>query len=160
MDVPGDVNYQNHMTADEMKQDYSSLTIQTNPEDAQKAIEAINAFNSSKPDYNLYGNNCSTVCRDVLHKILKLDSTSYKPGSVWADIYKKWSKAALTQKPGSKPPEVQSKHGKDYGQPRYGGMDPFDFAWLLLHQQSGCVTTFGPDGHGGSKPITFCDPNM
>lgn len=38
-DVAGDTNYQSHMSADEMRQDYSSLTIQTNPEDAEKAIQ-------------------------------------------------------------------------------------------------------------------------
>jgi hypothetical protein len=155
MDVPGDVNYQNHMSADEMRQDYTSLTIQTNPEDAQKAIQAINTFNGSNPDYNLYGTNCSTVCRDVLHKILKLDSTSIKPGSLWGDIYKKWSNAALNQKPGSKSPAVQSKHGVDYGRSRYG-MNTFDFMWLLLHPQKACVTTLAPDGKGGVKPVTTC----
>jgi Domain of unknown function (DUF4105) len=127
------------MTADDMRQHYASLTIQTNPEDAQKAITAINSFNGQDPDYELYSNNCTTVCRDVLHKILKLDSASIKPSSLWAEIFRKWSNAALTQKPGSKPPTVQSKPGKDYGQPRFA-TNTFDFVWLLMHPPQTCVT--------------------
>ena len=152
MDVPGDVNYQNHMSPDEMRQDYTSLTIQTNPEDAQKAIQAINQFNGKAENYNLYGQNCTTVCRDVLKKILKLDSTSIKPKALWSDIFKKWSNQALTQPPGSKPPTVQSNHGTDYGQPRYG-MNTFDFVQLLLRPQRACVTT---PGLNGGPPETVC----
>jgi RHS repeat-associated protein len=151
MDVPGDVNYQNHMSADEMRQDYSSLTIQTNPEDAQKAIQAINTTNSANPNYNLYSSNCTTVCRDVLKKILKLNSASIRPKSLWGDIFKKWSKQALMQPPKSKPPTVQSKHGTDYGQPRYP-TNTFEFLWLILHPLKACVTTFGPRG-----PYTTCE---
>jgi hypothetical protein len=120
------------MSADEMRQDYTSLTIQTNPVDTQKAIQAINEFNGKAENYNLYGQNCTTVCRDVLKKILKLDSTSIIPKSLWSDIFKKWSNQALTAAPGSKPPTVQSQHGIDYGQPRYG-MNTFDFIQLQLH---------------------------
>jgi RHS repeat-associated protein len=154
--VPGDTSFSSHITsADELKQDFTSLTIQTNPEDTQKAIQAINSFNAGSPDYKLYSQNCTTVCRDVLNKILKLDSTSIRPVSLWDEIYKKWSNTALNQRPGSKSPDVQSKHGLDYGRPRYG-MNTFDFMWLLLHPQKACVTTFEPDGKGGSKPVTTC----
>jgi RHS repeat-associated protein len=151
-DVPGNVTYQNNMTPDEMRQDYSSLTIQTNPEDAQKAIQAINEFNGKAENYNLYSQNCTTVCRDVLKKILKLDSTSIEPSSLWSDIFKKWSKQALTAPPGSKPPTLRSKHGIDYGQPRYG-MNTFDFILLLLRPQKACVTT---PGLNGGPPETVC----
>lgn len=107
------------------------MTIQTNPEDTQKAIQAINEFNGKAENYNLHGQNCTTVCRDVLKKVLKLDSSSIKPKSLWSDIFKKWSKQALTQPPDSKPPDVQSNHAADYGQPRYG-MNTFDFIQLPL----------------------------
>jgi RHS repeat-associated protein len=154
--VPGDTNFGSHITsADELKQDFTSLTIQTNPEDAQKAIQAINSFNGDPHQFMTYSQNCTTVCRDVLHKILKLDSTSIKPVSLWGEIYKKWSNAALNQRPGSKPPNIQSRHGTDYGRPRYG-MNTFDFAWFLLHPQKACVTTLAPDGKGGVKSVTTC----
>jgi hypothetical protein len=90
--------------------------------------------------------------RGILKKILKLDSTSIKPSSYWADIFKKSSKQALTQLPGSRPPAVQSQHGTDYGQPRYP-METFDFVWLLLHPQKACVTT---PGLNGGPPETVC----
>ena len=164
MDVPGDVNYQSHMSADEMRQDYTSLTIQTNPGDAQKAIQAINEFNGKAEQYNLYsrhGNeNCTTICRDILKKILKLDSTSIRPKSLWSDIFKKWSNQALTQPSGSKPPTVQSNHGIDYGQPRYP-INTFDFVWRLLHPERACVTvtvtTYGPNGTGTTGTETKCE---
>jgi hypothetical protein len=105
-----------------------------------------------------YQQNCTTVCRDVLHNVLKLDSSSIIPLSLWNEIYLKWSLAALNNKPGNKPPPVQSKHGKDYGRPRYGEMDTFDFAWLLLHQPKGCVTTFGPGANGKIVPLTVIVP--
>jgi RHS repeat-associated protein len=137
--VPGDTNYQSHMTADEMRQDYTSLTIQTNPEDTQKAIQAINSFNSSNQTYNLESNNCTTVCRDVLHKILNLDSTSIRPKSLWGDIFKKWSNAALSNN-GNKPVKVQSGHGIDYGQPRIG-INTFELMWMLLNPPKKEVVT-------------------
>jgi Domain of unknown function (DUF4105) len=99
--VPGDTNFGSHITsADELKQDFTNLTIQTNPEDTQKAIQAINGFNADSHDYKTYSQNCTTVCRDILHKILKLESSSIRPVSLWDDTYKKWSKAALNRKPG------------------------------------------------------------
>jgi len=154
--VPGDTNFGSHITSpDELKQDFTSLTIQTNPEDTQKAIKTINSFNGDSHQCMTYSQNCTTVCRDVLHKILKLDSTSIIPKSLWGEIYKKWSNAALTQQPGSKPPNIQSNHGVDYGRPRYG-MNTFDFMWLLLRPQRACVTTLAPDGKGGVKPVTTC----
>ncbi len=133
-----------------MRQDYSGLTIQTNPEDAQKAIQAIKDFNGKVENYNLYGQNCTTVCRDVLKEILKLDSTSIKPKSLWSDIFKKWSRAALN---GNKPITVQSTHGMDYGAPRVG-INTFDLMWMLMHPpQKVCVTT---PGLNGGPPETVC----
>ncbi len=157
--VPGDTNFGSHITSpDELKQDFTSLTIQTNPEDTQKAIKEINTFNGVSHEFMTYDHNCTTVCRDiVIHKILKLNTTSMRPVSLWGDIFKKWSNAALSQQPGSKPPKVLSKPGKDYGRPRYQA-DTFDLAWRLLNPEKHCVTTFGPNGQGGSMPITTCEP--
>jgi RHS repeat-associated protein len=155
--VPGDTNYGSHMTsADEIRQDYASLTIQTNPEDTQKAIEAINTYNSDPHEYMTYQQNCTTVCRNILHKILKLDSTSIRPVSLWGEIYSKWSNAALNQQSRSKPPTVQSKHGTDYGRPRYP-INTFDFVWRLLHPEKACVTTLESDGMGGTHYVKTCD---
>jgi RHS repeat-associated protein len=136
LDGPGDTNYAAHMpSADEIRQDYSSLTIQTNPVDTQKAINAINSANASLKTYNVYGQNCTTVCRDVLQKILGLNTNSIRPTSLWSDIFLKWSKQAQqARQQGSRAPNVQSNHGVDYGNPRIG-MNTFDFVWMLLQQQ-------------------------
>jgi hypothetical protein len=115
------------------------LTIQTNPVDTQNAINAINSTNASLTNYNVYGPNCTTVCRDVLHKILGLDTNSIRPTALWSDIFLKWSKQAMQPRQstsrGTPAPKVQSTHGVDYGNPRYG-MNTFDFVWMLLQQQN------------------------
>ncbi len=131
IDVAGTTNYDAHQeTLDQIRQDYTSLTIQTNPEDTQKAIDAIRSFNADNHDWNVTGPNCTTVCRDVLKKILKLDSTSIRPKSLWSDIFKKWSNNALNN-PGKTVP-VQNQHGIDYGRPRVG-IDTFILNWMLLN---------------------------
>jgi hypothetical protein len=70
-DEPGDANYGRHIqSADDLRQRAAALTIQTNPEDTQKAINLINQFNNSQPpDWNVTGPNCTTVCRDLLNTI-------------------------------------------------------------------------------------------
>jgi len=153
--VPGDTNYQSHMSADDMRQGYSSLTIQTNPEDTQRAIEAINSFNSSNPVYGLESQNCTTVCRDVLHKVLKLDSTAIKPRTLWGDIFKKWSNAALSGKYAG----VQNQPGVDYGQ-RHLDVNTFDLVWFLLHPPQATVTTIEDDSHLRPLPLPPCLPGQ
>ena len=128
LDVPGDTNYAAHMTsADDIRKNYSSLTIQTNPVETQEAITAIKSSNASLTKYNVYGPNCTTVCRDILRKILHLDSVAVSPNELWFEAYSKWSKSTV--------PPAQTKHGEDYGNPRYG-TNTFDFVWTLLQQQS------------------------
>jgi RHS repeat-associated protein len=128
--VPGDTNYGNHMLSlDEVRRDYASLTIQTSPEDTQKAVQAIKDFNAGNHMYILFGNgissanNCTTVCRDVLNKILKINNSRIKPKSLWEDLYKKWGQ-------GGKVPDPP-QHNKDYGNPRYR-TDSFSIGWSLL----------------------------
>ena len=138
-DVPGNTNYASHITSvNEVRRDYASLTIQTNPEETQKAISAINSTNAAQPAYNVYGSNCTTVCRDVFQKILGLNTNSIRPTALWSDLFLRWSKQAQqprqTTSRGSAAPQVQSTHGVDYGNPRYG-MNTFDFVWSLLQQQ-------------------------
>lgn len=138
-DVPGNTNYASHMTsANEIRRDYASLTIETNPEETQKAITAINSTNASQPAYNLLGANCTTVCRDVLQKILDLKTNSIRPTALWSNIYLRWSKEAQQPRKatsrGSSAPQVKSTHGVDFGNPRYG-INTFDFVWNLVEQQ-------------------------
>ena len=154
-DVPGDTKYASHMiSVDEVKRDFASITIQTNPEETQKAITAINSTNAAQPAYNVYGSNCTTVCRDVLKKILGVNTNSVRPAAFWSDIFSDWSKQAQrprqTTSRGSSGTQVQSTPGVDYGNPRYG-MNTFDFVWSLLQQQ-------GQRGTVNSR-ICFTDEN-
>jgi len=141
-DVPGDINYAyqgtSHMSSvDELKRNYASLTIQTNPEDTQNAINAINSSNRSLKKWDVAGPNCASVCRDVVNKILGLNSGALSPRGFWTDAYLKYSKAALARNanptPGKTVMEIPTGKGIDYGKPRYG-MNTFDFVWLLLQQ--------------------------
>jgi RHS repeat-associated protein len=141
LDVPGDIRYAAHMvSADEIRRNYASLTIRTNPEDTQRAISAIRSENTTLKTYNVLGPNCTTVCRDVLQKILGLKTNSIRPAALWSDAFLRWSKQA--QKPtqstsrGSAAPQVLSAPGVDYGNNTIFGMDIFDFIWMLLQQQN------------------------
>ena len=54
---PGDTNYGRHIeSADDLRQNATALTIQTNPEETQQAISLVNRFNgAAAPDWNLSG---------------------------------------------------------------------------------------------------------
>ena len=59
-------------TTDELKAQYSSLTIKTSPEDAQEVINFIRQLSTSTNPCTLYGpnaTNCTTVCRNALKAI-------------------------------------------------------------------------------------------
>jgi RHS repeat-associated protein len=128
LDVPGDTRYAAHMSsADEIRKDYASLTIRTNPQDTQAAINAINSANASPQTYNAYGWNCSSVCKVILQKILHLDSIAISPTALWTDAFLQWSKQASGG--------IYPVHGVDYGNPRYR-MNTFNFVWMLLQQQN------------------------
>ena len=139
LSILGDANYQDHMTsADDIRSHYAALTIQTNPEDTQRAIDAINSFKTSNggfvPDYKLYSQNCTTVVRDILNIILNGDTLPTSPDAFWTSIYSKWSNAALTQGQSFQGPiPVRGNiYGQDYGRSRYP-INTFNFAWLVLH---------------------------
>src|SRR5438309_3402592 len=77
---------------------YSSLTIQTTPEEAQKVLDFIKTLTSQPaPDYHWLSNNCTTVCEDALHD-LGLDLHNISPSAFWNAIYRRYSKYA-TQHP-------------------------------------------------------------
>ena len=158
--VPGQEMYglADLKSADDLRNNYSSLTIQTSPEVAQQAIDSIRSNPSG--DYNLYTNNCTSTCAKVLADIKLIDSSlgsgtlGMRPVGLWNLMYDRYGNHG----PGwdSETMSAPEQRGKDCGRPRYP-TNPFDFSWLLLHPRKACVTTLGPDGQGGSKPITSCD---
>jgi RHS repeat-associated protein len=136
---------------------FSTLTIQTSPEEAQKVIDVINALkNGSTPDYSAVTNNCTTVCEDVLQD-LGLDYGDIFPSSYWYDVYKDFSANALdhpiwTQMVGAPIPTP----GNEYGRPRnFPGVNNFS-QWLFqLYQNQqqqpqpkACVEAHDSSGQG------------
>ena len=97
----------------------ASLTIQTNPEDAQKLIDAVNKIESGQlPDFNLFSSNCTTELEDVL-KDYGLDFGDNDPSQYWAHLYSSYSQDAMDNPFRAFGP-VPNQSGKDYGNPRYG----------------------------------------
>jgi RHS repeat-associated protein len=128
VDVPGDMNYASHMKSADDVRKYASLTIQTNPEDTQRAIALMNdpTMNMNLNVYSWRGPNCTTVCRDILWQILGANAvgTGVRPIDLWSALFKYYNHGA----------KVQSAPGKDYGKPRYP-TDPFTFVWYELEKQ-------------------------
>jgi hypothetical protein len=155
--VPGDTNFGSPITADDLREHYVALTIQTEPQTTQEIIDQINAFNQGNwHEWNLPGPNCTTVVRDLLKAVgvLPRDFGSISPAGFWASLYAKsgnpstmtyqyYGKMAVRQL------NIPSKTGVDYGSPRYG-MDVFDYMKLRLRPPAmkACVTV--TDGATGT----------
>jgi hypothetical protein len=86
--VEGSNDYSSHIqSVDDLRDNFSSFTVQTNPEDAQKAIQEIKQFNAQNHDYKTFSTNCTTVCRDVANKVLKLNSSAVQPSTLWTNVF-------------------------------------------------------------------------
>lgn len=117
---------------------YSSLTIQTTPEEAQKVLDFIKALTSQPaPDYHWLSTNCTTICEDALHD-LGLDLKELSPTHFWNAVYRRFSKD-VQNNPLKAFPFVSVPHqpGVDYGNPRDLGVGNFEqFLYqLFLNQQ-------------------------
>ena len=135
----------------------SSLTIRTNPEEAQKIIEAINQMESGKaPDFSLLSDNCTTEVEDALRD-LGLDFGDTAPSTYWRDVYSTNS-AAVQNNPFQAFLPIPHNPGQEYGTPRNIGMNYQNFLYqlwsnrLLVQQPKACVTIQTPNG-----PSTSCD---
>jgi len=125
---------------------FASLTIRTNPVEAQALIDAITKMESGQaPDYSAFlGTNCTTLIEDAL-KDLGLDYGDQSPSSYWADLFASqssgsWADKTIAAFTGSAP-----HAGQDYGRPRYNNQAQLMFAlyWLQIHpdQDKSSVTT-------------------
>ncbi len=161
---PGAFNMGNFQ--DRAGQQFSSLTIQTTPEDAQKVIDFINKLESGNaPDYSVFSNNCTTVCQDALHD-LGIDLGDIEPATFWADSFQKYSAKALARRQNGvagmvqnffQPIQPQAQLGVEYGNPRNFGPGKFDLFNLYLNQlqnpqPKACVSTY--DSVSGSYSQT------
>ena len=149
--VPGTSEFNLPQTVDELRKNFASLTIQTSPEVAQQAIDAIRN-GAGTGNSSLLGNQCSSACARVLKDIgLSPGSKGlvWTPDKLWANLNLLYGKkrppafvrSVLGPTIGSSPlitPAFQP--GMDFGNPRYG-MHVFD--WLMLQLNApvkACVT--------------------
>ena len=159
--VPGGLH---DLSSDRLK-GHAALTIKTNPEVAQKVIDAIDAVSKQTPDYWLGTSTCATLCSDLLNLAgIDTPSTLATPTDVWSFLYGNYSAEAL-EGGQLKMGLYRYQPGKDFGSsmgvfPR--GTDPFwnlQLLYLLADQQRqqqqkpprACTTIQGPNG-----PETHC----
>ncbi|MDE1155563.1 MAG: RHS repeat-associated core domain-containing protein [Acidobacteriaceae bacterium] len=118
-------------SADDIRQNFASITIQTSPEEAQKVIEFIRNMTPGANPYMLFKNNCTTTCVQAL-KILGLlpsKSSIITPKSLWKTLSKTYLKSNSTNFFGQ---QKAPTNGVNYGyQPGY---DPFQLMDLLNKQ--------------------------
>jgi RHS repeat-associated protein len=155
--VPGTTVFNLPRTADELRQNFAAITIQTTPEVAQQAIDAIRA-GAGTGNWALLGNNCTSACSKVLMEIGILRRRDYatpfqRTNTLWNTLRAKYqpnlsssARSDLDRNTGSL---FKVNNGTDYGSPRYG-MNVFD--WLLLQMNApvkACVSV--SDSATGTK---------
>jgi hypothetical protein len=127
--VPGTANYgfSDIKSADQLRQDYTSITIQTSPEDTQKAIQYIKTH--SDGNYDVYTNNCTTTCAKILRDLKLYKYAPILPNALFVTLADQYShKNFVLPNPGP-------QHGKDYGNPR-SGYDAFDLLFRSIQKQT------------------------
>ncbi|MCC7342095.1 MAG: hypothetical protein IT170_13530 [Bryobacterales bacterium] len=138
---PGVVNQ--NMTLDRLRE-HGSITIQTTPEAAQKVIDQIDKIMANPPDYTLrlshtgpQGLACTILCQNVLREIGIDLSGAYLPYDVWNEAYRKYSPLFSNfgqWSPGTHtwgPTPVRYQPGRDFGAPRFSGIDYNSLMWSL-----------------------------
>ena len=143
---PGDMSERG---AENASGQFASLTIRTNPEQAQALIDAITKMESGQaPDYSAFlGANCTTMVEDAL-KDLGLDFGDQSPSAFWQHAWGKYSDAALNNPFKAFLPAPQAG-GRDYGRPRFNNQSQlmFELYFLQMHpgdDKSSVTATQGP----------------
>lgn len=115
-------------TADDLRKTYSSLTIETSPEEAQQVIDFIRQHPDVGDSYMLYQSNCTTVCVEALKVINKLtqNNKDWTPSGLWKTIFTKYAHPHWQNNLGW----TASRPGVDYGRPNLG-YDSFQLLELL-----------------------------
>ena len=158
--VPGTSEYSLPTGVDDLRKNFTAVTIQTNPEVAQQAIDAIRN-GAGTGNWAALGNNCATSCVKLLQDIGLSPGSNmglpWTPERFWENIQAKYGQSsnpfsrflAGTIGAGSfRTPQ----NGVDTGHPRYG-MNTFNWLMLMLTTPlKACVTTYGPKG-----PDTTCN---
>ena len=155
--VPGTTVFEIPKTADEARERFASLTIQTLPEVAQQAIDAIRN-GAGTGNWAMLGNQCSSSCAKVLRDIGLLDPDAslvlpWNPHTLWNTLLLNYGKNLsrserynLFYNPGSL---RKTNTGQEYGNSRYG-MKTYDWLMLMLKAPlKACVSV--SDSASGSK---------
>ena len=134
-------------SAQGLRDNYVSLTIQTNPELTQEVI----TYMRSNPDPSVWamtGPNCSTQCGKILQKF-KLDyqkslvNRNLTPKFLFKNLMSRYNPGQSTSNP---------QQGHDYGAPR---ADMYQLLWNHINPDNFSVTTSQQDSKNG-VPIAPC----
>ncbi len=133
---PGESNFDMGLfnSAQGLKDNYASLTIQTTPELAQQVIDYIRA----NPDPYLWtflGPNCSSEVQKILSQFKLSNPNSFWPGftpkALWYSLLGRYNPSQAVWGQMTKP-----KQGWDYGNPRGGNSTlAFDLLWHAIQTQ-------------------------
>jgi RHS repeat-associated protein len=136
--VNSTTTFDSSMTTDQLRQNFSSLTIQTSPEDAQEVISFIRQLSTSTTPYTLYNTNCTTVCREALKVIglLPKNNKNWTPTGLWTNLFGRYADPYWRNSFGWE----AHQPGRNYGQPR-GNYNEFDLLQLLWKPDNSSVTT-------------------
>jgi RHS repeat-associated protein len=135
--VPGTSEYSLPTSVDDLRKNFTAVTIQTNPEVAQQAIDAIRN-GAGTGNWAALGNNCTTSCVKLLKDIGLSPGSNmglpWTPERFWENIQAKYGKSAnpfsrfIANSIGAG--SFSTPHiGFDSGNPRYK-MSTFE--WLML----------------------------
>ncbi|MEO8662822.1 MAG: hypothetical protein ABI693_30460 [Bryobacteraceae bacterium] len=83
-------------TADSLRQQYASLTIQTTPEESQQVIDWISQHGGVEAlagGHMLFDKNCTIVCRDALKMINKIaqGNKDWSPSGLWKTLFSNYA---------------------------------------------------------------------
>jgi RHS repeat-associated protein len=134
-------------SAQGLRDNYASLTIQTTPELAQQVIDYIRA-NPDPSTWKAWGPNCSTQCDKILQKF-KLD---YQKSLVRRNATPKFLMHNLMSRYNPAQKDETPKQGIDYGAPRF---DMYQLLWNHINPDNSSVTTSQQDSKDG-VPIKPC----
>jgi len=125
--------FQNIKSPDDLRANFSSITIQTTPEEAEAVIAEIKAH----PDgnYTILSHNCTTTCSRLLRSIGKTKSHALYPGAFFDALYDQYGHPHAT---GRIMPHTFA-NGATYGNLR-PGYDPFQLFFNDIPQPKEKVT--------------------
>jgi hypothetical protein len=78
---------------DEIRQNYTSITLQTSPETTQQVIQMIRT--NPKGDYKLYSNNCTTTCSKILRDLKLINDKPVSPKGFFIELYNEYGNGSF-----------------------------------------------------------------